>query len=98
MSKITSNEFQYQIKIDQHAGKSLKKIPIKLRRKIINRISLLSTDFYPKGVKKLKSKFRLFRIRVEDYRIIYYMAKKDKVVTILRIAHRSQVYQLLKSS
>jgi len=47
----------------------------------------------PHGVVKLSGTVNEWRIRIGDYRIIYEIDDEEQRVTILRIAHRRQVYR-----
>lgn len=54
-------------------------------------ISSLGSNPRPRGAKKLaKDKYR---IRVGDYRILYWIDDKKKVVTIAKIKHRRESYR-----
>ncbi|MGQ0738021.1 MAG: type II toxin-antitoxin system RelE family toxin [Bacteroidota bacterium] len=59
-----------------------------------------STDWLlthgPGGVKKLKGeKEDLYRIRSGDYRIIYSIEDKIRIVDIRKIGHRKDIYRWL---
>jgi mRNA interferase RelE/StbE len=59
----------------------------------MNAISALATDPRPKGCKKLKgSEDELWRIRVGDYRVVYFIEDEIKLVDIQRTRHRKEVY------
>jgi mRNA interferase RelE/StbE len=59
----------------------------------MNAISALATDSRPKGCKKLKgSEDELWRIRVGDYRVVYFIEDEIKLVDIQRARHRKEVY------
>jgi mRNA interferase RelE/StbE len=45
------------------------------------------------GCKKLKGEKDKWRIRVGDWRVVYIIDDAAKVVSITRVAHRSQVYE-----
>lgn len=49
---------------------------------------------YPQELgKPLKGKYRkLYRYRYGDYRIIYELDKENKLVSVLRVGHRSEIY------
>ena len=49
-------------------------------------------DPRPLGCIKIKSEDGVWRIRVNDYRIGYSIDDTAKVVTVLRIGHRSEFY------
>ncbi len=76
--------------------KQLKKIFVKLDPVVFERIKAafikLSTDPFPQGFKKLKGRDG-FRIRVGDYRILYKVEEVDKIIYILDVGHRSDIYE-----
>ena len=54
----------------------------------------LSSNPFPEGVKKLKGKKEfLLRIRVRKYRIIYQVKLNERLVIILAVAYRKDVYK-----
>jgi mRNA interferase RelE/StbE len=54
----------------------------------------LANNPRPIGVKKLKdSSEDLYRIRVGDYRVIYTINDGIRIVNILRIGHRKDIYK-----
>lgn len=75
--------------------KQLKKIFIKLDNVVFERIKTtlekLSTNPFPQGCKKLKGRDG-FRVRVGDYRILYKVEENDKIIYVLDIGHRSDIY------
>jgi len=81
-----------QIAITKKAKKELDKLPIQIIRKISKEILELKKNPYPSNSKKLKSQEN-YRIRIGVYRAIYMIDKKNKEITILRIAHRREVYK-----
>jgi mRNA interferase RelE/StbE len=48
----------------------------------------------PRGVEKVKST-GLWRIRQGDYRIIYGIDDKQRLITVVRIGHRREIYRSL---
>lgn len=83
----------WQIEIDRKALKSLKKIPEPYKSAIIETLDRLSDDPRPEGCKKLKGANDLWRIRVNNYRIIYQVKESKFYILVIRIAHRSDVYR-----
>ena len=78
----------------ESAKKELLKLPNKELEKVISVIESLQINPRPTGVKKLTGVHHLFwRIRVGNYRIIYSIEDKVKIVTIIRIGHRKDVYE-----
>lgn len=85
----------FSIAYTEEALKELKHIPKKQVAKIISKIELLAENPYPTGVKKLKGKMDLQRIRVGDYRVIYSIEKNILLIEVIRIRHRKDVYDNL---
>lgn len=74
---------------------SAKKELLSLEKEVIQRIDciilrLKDNPRFP-GVIKLKG-WNLYRIRVGDYRIVYTIDDKNRIVEIIAIGHRRDVY------
>ena len=83
----------YKITIRKEALKELERLPKATNQDISNKIDLLEFDPRPAGCKKLKGKHEnLWRIRTGDYRIIYSIEDKIKIIDIRKIGHRKDVY------
>jgi mRNA interferase RelE/StbE len=53
----------------------------------------LTADPRPAGCKKLQGYKQCWRVRVGDYRIVYTIDDRQKLVDVTRIAHRKEVYK-----
>lgn len=84
---------KYKIFIKRSAGKELDKIGGKDHQRIIEKIRSLAIDPRPVGVKKLSGEEK-YRVRQGDYRILYKIEEKIITVTVVRIAHRKDVYRI----
>jgi len=73
--------------------KDIQKIPHKFLQKIIEQIDHLQTIHIRVIVKKISGKYLYYRIRVNDYRIIYQVIEQKKLIIIERIRHRKDVYK-----
>ncbi len=82
----------YQIKLDKRVEKELDTIPDKIFDKIKKVISSLKDNPRPLGVKKLTNQEH-WRIRVGEYRVLYEIDDKDKIIVIFKIKHRKEVYR-----
>lgn len=82
----------YQIKLDKRVEKELDTIPDKIFDKIKKVISSLKDNPRPLGVKKLTNQEH-WRIRVGEYRILYEIDDKEKIIAIFKIKHRKDVYK-----
>ena len=76
------------------AYKQLLKIPFKIRSRIESRIEKLANSPFSKKSKKLSNRPG-YRIRIGDYRIIYFIDKKKKTITVLSASHRKNAYRKL---
>jgi mRNA interferase RelE/StbE len=83
---------KYSLEITSSAQRQFKKLPQTLQDHIIPKI--LSLEMYPRpsGVKKLQS-FDYYRIRIGVYRVIYSIDDKSRVIKVLDIGHRKDVYR-----
>ncbi len=84
----------YQVVFKKSAVKELLALPQKVQQKILDAVNLLSLNPYTEllQVKKLKGADDLYRIRIQDYRIIYNLEKQVLKVAIIKIGHRREVY------
>ena len=79
------------IEYDPKAVKQLKKLEKAMALQIIEGIEKYALDEKAKKIVKLKTPFDGgFRLRVGDYRVIFY--KEDDLILISKIAHRKEVY------
>lgn len=82
----------YPIEIISSAEKSLRKINPCDKKSIVEEIMKLSDNPRPQNCKKLIGS-DFFRIRIGDYMVIYLIDDKEHFVVILRIGHRSEIYE-----
>jgi mRNA interferase RelE/StbE len=59
---------------------------------IIAAITALSDDPRPPGAIKLVNRAE-WRVRVGNYRVLYQIDAKDRIVTIVSVSHRRDVYK-----
>jgi mRNA interferase RelE/StbE len=57
-------------------------------------VNELAIEPRPNGVKKLESTDSLYRVPVVSYRIIYQILDAVLLVTVVRVAHRREVYRI----
>ena len=83
----------YKIVISEIALRELYKLPPKINKQISTQVDTLALNPRPQGCKKLKAeKDILWRIRVGDYRVIYAIEDKIKIVQVRKIGHRKNIY------
>jgi len=84
----------YSIQIAASAYRDYKKIPKEKLAKINSAIDGLKINPRPNGCKKLKNR-DAYRVRADDYRIIYEIHEKILIILVIRIRHRKEVYRRL---
>lgn len=84
----------YKIFIRKVASDELARIPKKDGARIVNRIRSLAIDPRPRGAEKLSARGSL-RIRQGDYRIIYNIDEKVRMVAVEKVGHRREIYRKL---
>lgn len=82
----------YQIIIERTAQKEIQKINHTDQASIIQAILELANEPRPTGCKKLKGR-EAWRIRVDNYRVIYEIQDNILVVTVITVGHRRNVYK-----
>jgi len=78
--------------LKKSAEKELLSLSSVTHDKIVKHLLDLEENPLPKGVKKL-SGIDACRIRVGDYRILYQINSKKKIIEIIAIAHRKDAYR-----
>ena len=83
---------RYRVLIVPSAEKELNALPLVARQRLRKKIASLSNEPRPRGTKKLEDE-DLYRVRVGDYRILHRISDKERLVTILAVGHRREVYR-----
>jgi mRNA interferase RelE/StbE len=84
---------KYSVEIKRSAQKELDALDDPVFIRIDRRILALADSPRPPGCKKLKGYKDQWRIRVGDWRVVYIVDDAARLVSITRIAHRSEVYE-----
>ena len=82
----------WQIEIARDARKELERLPTQIQLRISKAILALEENPFPHGCKKLKNRDG-FRIRIGDYRVLYFADTKLKQIAVGVIGHRREVYR-----
>ncbi len=85
---------KYEIVFKRSVAKDLRNIPAGDVKKILQRIDTLAINPRADGCVKLSGQSR-YRVRTGRYRIIYEILDHRLIVTVVKVAHRSDVYQQL---
>jgi mRNA interferase RelE/StbE len=82
----------YSVVVTRSAEKEIERLPVGIRRLVVRRILSLANDPRPHGSQKLSGEGK-YRIRQGDYRVVYTIEDAIVTVTVVRVAHRSDVYR-----
>lgn len=82
----------YKLNFKQSVAKDIRNIPKKDVQKIWKKISQLSIDPRPTNSEKLTNDSK-YRLRVGNYRVLYLIEDRIITITIIKIAHRKEVYK-----
>lgn len=82
----------YSVVIRRSAEKEVERLPEAVRRRLVRRILALEDDPRPSGSQKLSGGDG-HRVRQGDYRVVCTIDDTARVVTVVRVAHRSDVHR-----
>ena len=83
----------YEIQWKDSAERDLRNIEPQQVPRIIKAVESLVDNPFPRQHRKLRGSERDYRIRVGDYRVIYQVDTKRKVLTIYHVRHRREAYR-----
>lgn len=83
----------YFLQFRDSITKDFKRMPEKERQKIWLYIQNLKVNPRSRGCKKLEGRINEYRIRFGKYRIIYTINDKEKIVLIIRVGQRKEIYR-----
>jgi len=84
----------YEIEWTAAALRELRKLDEQAGRRIALAVTALGADPRPAGCRALAGlPAGVMRIRVGDYRVVYQIEDAKVVVTVVRVAHRREVYR-----
>ena len=83
------------IRLEKPAEKFIEKLKDKnILKRVLNKIDKLKENPFPSESIRVEEykKDKIFRVRVGDYRILYYVNYEDALIVIINIDERSRVY------
>ena len=83
----------YAVTFARSARRELEDLEPRHIDRVLTRIEGLASEPRPSGAKKLQGAQQLWRIRVGDYRVVYSVNDRQRVVDIVRVRHRRDVYR-----
>ncbi len=82
----------YKIFVKKSAEKELRQIPAKDLSKVVEKLKSLAQNPRPHGVEKMEGGER-YRLRQGDRRMIYLIDDAEKLVTVIKVGNRKEVYR-----
>lgn len=83
----------YNIFLKKSAEKDLDNISEPFLTQIVQGIEELKKGIQNVNIKKLINKKNEFRLRIGNYRILFFLEKDDKIIKISKILHRKDAYK-----
>ena len=83
---------EYEVTLASSAEREIKSLPKSVQRRVKRMIDSLRINPRHRGTIKLKGREDIYRIRVGDYRIIYTVNDKKRLVDVSYVRHRSRAY------
>lgn len=83
----------YEIHLERAAERDLRRLLAEDFYRVVSHIKALADDPRPPGCRKITGSKSDWRIRVGDYRIIYEIDERAKMVRVMRVRHRREAYR-----
>ncbi len=83
----------YTVVFARSARKELQNLDPQVARRILRQIEALVKNPRPSGVAKLEGASDLWRIRVGDWRVVYRILDRERLVDVIAVRHRREVYR-----
>jgi mRNA interferase RelE/StbE len=84
---------KYKLVIKPSAVREIEAIPLKKdRQRLVQRLIQLADNPRPPGSEKLSGQEK-YRLRQGSYRLLYTIAHRELLVTVVKVGHRPNVYR-----
>jgi len=83
----------YRIEFSSRAAREFRKLTPDIQRRLDPALQALAQNPRPPGCKKLSGEESVWRIRVGNYRVVYYIQDKQLLVLVLKIGDRKEIYR-----
>ncbi|HZZ95081.1 MAG TPA: type II toxin-antitoxin system RelE/ParE family toxin [Usitatibacter sp.] len=85
---------KYKVLIASSAARELEPVDGKaMRQRVAEAIVELAADPRHHGVEKLSGSRDRYRVRVGDFRVVYAINEATRVVDVVKIGHRREIYR-----
>ena len=79
----------YELQVERAARKDIDRLPERDYQRIETAIDRLAAEPRPRGTRKLRGPGGRWRMRVGEYRVMYAVFEKEKLIKILRVLRRT---------
>ena len=76
------------------AKKEIKKLPSSIQKRLAQKLLFIQTDPLKFSRKLVSSKLGTYRYRVGNYRVIFDLDQQKKLIIVLKVHHRKDVYKI----
>ena len=83
----------YTVVFARSARKELQNLDPQVARRILKAIEALVANPRPSGVVKLEGATDLWRVRVGEWRVVYRISDRDRLVDVIAVRHRRDAYR-----
>ena len=83
----------YTVVFARSARKELQNLDPQVARRILRQVEALVANPRPPGVVKLEGATDLWRIRVGEWRAVYRISDRERLVDVIAVRHRSDAYR-----
>lgn len=83
---------KYQVFVQPSAQKEIERLPKPAQTKVLKALTALGDNPRPANCKKLVGTDS-WRVRVGEYRIVYWIEDNILSIEVVRVAHRKDVYK-----
>ncbi|QCR43355.1 type II toxin-antitoxin system RelE/ParE family toxin [Curtobacterium sp. SGAir0471] len=84
---------RYRVEFTSSAARAIRKLPKNVRTRLLDAVAALADEPRPPGARKLAGAEIAWRVRAGDYWVIYEIEDLALLVTVVRAAHRREVYR-----
>jgi mRNA interferase RelE/StbE len=82
----------YEVRLARSARKELESLPDAALARVARQLDTLAGNPRPRGTKKLRGATDIWRVRVGDYRIIFRIDDKERIIEVRAIRDRKDAY------
>ncbi|NJP10381.1 MAG: type II toxin-antitoxin system RelE/ParE family toxin [Leptolyngbyaceae cyanobacterium RU_5_1] len=84
----------YLVEFDPEALADLDVLNQTVRERIVSKINWLAENFDQITPQALTGDLAgFFKLRVGDYRVLYEFSQEDRIIAIIRVRHRREIYR-----